>query len=374
MIASNSLHAKRQASLLEGLAAAQLNAVVLNAGPSLRYFTGLDFHLMERPVLFFLKPGQTPTIVLPSFEEGKLSSVDFDLRAFTYSEDPAQWAASFAEAAQALDLGADKVGLEDTQLRFLELSYLQAAAPQAGFVGALDAIGAVRERKGPEEVEAMRRAARLAEQALMNTLEEFKVGQTEKEISSRLVMELLSLGSDPELPFFPIVASGPNSANPHSSVSERPVHEGDLLLIDWGANVDGYLSDITRTFAVGEIDEELKVIYEAVRAANKAGRQQVAPGNTASSVDEAARAVIEEADYGEFFTHRTGHGLGLEAHEAPYMRAGNKKVLQPGMTFTVEPGIYLSGRGGVRIEDNVAVSQDGVDVLTSFPRELQVLG
>jgi Xaa-Pro dipeptidase len=166
------------------------------------------------------------------------------------------------------------------------------------------------------------------------------------------------------------VAFGENSANPHAVPTDRVLKSGDLILIDWGASFDGYLSDITRTFTFGEVDEELLRIGEIVRQANHAGRHAGAAGVPAGTVDRAARAVIEAAGYGPAFFHRTGHGLGMEPHEAPYIYAENDQILSPGMTFTVEPGIYLPGKGGVRIEDDVVVTADGLQSLTDLPREV----
>jgi len=190
------------------------------------------------------------------------------------------------------------------------------------------------------------------------------------EIAAELTLQLLRGGSDTEFPFSPIVSGGPNSANPHASPSARKLQNGDLLVIDWGATVGGYASDLTRTFAIGDVEQEYEHIARIVFNSNAAGRQKAGPGVTASQVDQAARCVIEQAGYGVFFTHRTGHGLGLEAHEPPYIRAGNELVLQPGMTFTIEPGIYLPGRNGVRIEDNVCITSSGAECLSNLPREL----
>ena len=184
---------------------------------------------------------------------------------------------------------------------------------------------------------------------------------------------MIQFGSNPKLPFFPIVSGGLNSANPHASPSDHQLAAGDLLVIDYGANVGGYYSDITRTFAIGEVNPECQHIAAIVIEANEAGRQAVKPGVTASSVDDTARSVIEEAGYGKFFIHRTGHGLGLEVHEDPYIRSDNDMVLQVGMTFTVEPGIYLPNRFGVRVEDDVVVTPEGGQSLTSLPRELITL-
>jgi Xaa-Pro dipeptidase len=256
----------------------------------------------------------------------------------------------------------------------LELRYLEAAFPQAEFVDGSAAIARLRRIKDAGEVAAMQRAAEIAEAALAATLKQVKVGMTERQIAGLLVTEILKAGSDTHLPFAPIVASGPNSANPHAAPGDRQLQAGDLLLFDWGASMDGYFSDITRTFAVGEISEELKRIYEVVRLANQAGREAGKPGTAAATVDIAARDAIEDNGYGEYFIHRTGHGLGMEPHEEPWIRGDNQAKLEEGMAFTVEPGIYLPDKGGVRIEDNVVVTADGLKSLTTFPRELQVLG
>ena len=180
-------------------------------------------------------------------------------------------------------------------------------------------------------------------------------------------------GSQPELPFAPIVSSGPNSANPHVSPGERRLQPGDLLVVDWGARVDGYISDLTRTFAIGEVEAGYRKIHQIVREANAAGRAAGKPGVPCAAVDQAARAVIEKAGYGQYFTHRTGHGIGLEAHEEPYLRSDNTQLLEPGMTYTVEPGIYLPGRNGVRIEDNMVITENGAECLGDMPRELQAI-
>ncbi len=197
---------------------------------------------------------------------------------------------------------------------------------------------------------------------------------TEKEIAAELVVQLLRHGSQSDMPFAPIVSSGPNSANPHAVPSDRKLRPGDLLVVDWGAAVDGYISDLTRTFAVGKVDEEYRKIHQIVLEANAAGRAAAQPGVPCANVDSAARTVIEKAGYGQYFTHRTGHGIGMEPHEDPYMRGDNLQLLEPGMAFTVEPGIYLPGRNGVRIEDNVVITEDGAECLSDMPRELRVVG
>ncbi len=364
---------ERHAKLAHILYNSGLDALVLNPGPSLIYLSGLHFHLMERPVVAFFTPHNPPAVVLPELEAGKASALDFSVQVFPYGEDPDTWLPAFRQAAKAVNLDQHKVGVEPGRLRFLELRFLEFATQETQFLSAEGVLAALRMQKDEKELSAMRKAAQIAQQGLQSALESFKTGMTERELAGELTIQLLRHGSDTELPFTPIVSGGPNSANPHATPTERALQTGDLLVIDWGAAYDGYYSDITRTFAIGEVEPEFAKIAQIVKDANQAGREAVRPGALAEDVDHAARSVIEKAGYGEFFFHRTGHGLGMEGHEPPYMRAGNQLKLAAGMTFTVEPGIYLPGRGGVRIEDDVVVTESGVVSLTDMPRELKML-
>jgi Xaa-Pro dipeptidase len=373
---STELIQKRQEKLAAAIQAAQLDGLALNPSPSLAYFTGLHFHeLSERPVVVFFTPTEIPVIVLPELEAGKAESTEYELKAFPYGEDPDTWSPSFIQGAQAAGLAGDLViGVEDRNMRLLELRLLETAMPQAIFSEAIEITSSLRMAKDKNEIGAMKKAAEIAEQAWEATKPMVKAGVTEQEIAGELTLQLLRSGSEPKLPFTPLVAGGPdNSPNPHHFPGGRKLQTGDLLIVDWGATADGYFSDITRTFGIGEVGKELQTIHQTVQAANAAGRQAAKPGATCDAVDKAARDAIEAAGYGKYFIHRTGHGLGMEGHEAPYIRAGNPMKLEAGMTFTVEPGIYIPGKGGVRIEDNVAVTADGLDVLTSLPRELILL-
>ena len=351
-----------------------LDAVILNPGPTLTYLSGLHFHLMERPVVLLFAKDQDPAIVLPELELQKVSSLPYKLQVFSYPENPAEWDSAFRKAVQALGLDGKRIGVEPRQLRLLEFRHVKSGAPEADYPDASDVLSGLRLRKDKAEVDAMRRAVKIAQDALEATIPFIKVGMSEKEISSELVMQLLKHGSDSEMPFAPIVSGGPNGANPHASPSERKLQVGDMLVVDWGAAYDGYISDLTRTFGVGEVDDEYRKIHKIVQEANAAGRAAGKPGVPCANVDIAARTVIEKAGYGEFFTHRTGHGIGMEGHEEPYMRGDNMQILEPGMAFTVEPGIYLPNRNGVRIEDNVVITETGSDVLSDMPREIRVIG
>ncbi len=364
--------AERQSRLLETLDEFGLDAVAVNAGPSLVYLTGLHFHLSERPVLGVFSAAGAH-LVLPELESGKAAKAGFDLATFPYNEDPSSWQLAFDKALKAAGATSGKIGVEPTSLRFLELRFIEAATPKAEITSAADCLAELRVRKDAHEIAMMRDAVRMAEEAVEATVNNIRPGATEKEISSELVVQLLRAGSSPTLPFDPIVAAGPNSADPHAVPTTRKLRENEILLIDWGASNDGYFSDLTRLYAFGEPDEQSLQIAEIVAEANAAGRSAAEPGATAASIDRAAREVIEKSGFGKKFTHRTGHGLGLEVHEEPYIRADSDRVLEAGMTFTIEPGIYLAGTAGARIEDDMVITEDGAESLSSISRDLVIL-
>lgn len=368
-------HARLE-KLYHALAASQLDAIAINPGPTLAYLTGLSFHLMERPVLMFFAPGKNPAIILPELETPKLAYLPYQAQAFPYSEQPGEWVTAFQKAAQSLGLSSAKksIGLEPRALRILEYRFIEQAAPLATFPDASVALSALRIIKDPAEIAKMRQAVIIAQQALKACIPLVKIGMCEKELAAELSIQLLRQGSSPEMAFSPIVSSGPNSANPHASPSDRKLQPGDLLVIDWGAAYDGYISDLTRTFAVAEPDPEYKKIHQIVQAANAAGRAAGKPGAACAAVDKATRDVIEKSGYGINFTHRTGHGIGMQGHEDPYIRADNMQILEPGMCYTVEPGIYLTGRNGVRIEDDMVVTDNGSESLSDMDREFRVVG
>ncbi|MDY6846475.1 MAG: Xaa-Pro peptidase family protein [Chloroflexota bacterium] len=350
-----------------------MEGVALNPGPSLRYLTGLEFHLMERPTVLLASASGESAIILPILEKAKLPEETSLFHAFTYGDDPATWQAAFDLAGDTLNLKRGFVGVEAGRMRFLELTFLKDAFPGTEFIDGGKVFDGLRINKEPEEVAKMRKAVQIAQNAILATLKTLREGMTEKQIANELVIQLLRSGSEDPLPFSPIVSIGENTANPHAVPTEGALQKGNLLLVDWGANYKGYFSDITRTFTFGDVLPELCKIGEIVLEANRAGRDAGKPGLNAGAVDRAARSIISGAGYGEFFFHRTGHGLGMEAHEPPYIYEENDVVLAPGMTFTVEPGIYLPGKGGVRIEDDVLVTESGLESLTDLPRELSPL-
>ena len=364
----------RQERLSTSIQNASVDALALNPGPSLKYLTGLEFHLSERPVVGIFVPQSPLIVVLPELEIAKTTRLPYPVQVFPYGENPASWISAFKHAIRAALIGGNKkVGVEPRSLRILEYQFLRDSAPEAQFISAEAELAEMRMRKDENEVMAMRKAVEIAQDALRAALPLIKLTMTERELASELILQLFRTGTDPELPFFPIISSGPNSANPHASPTDRRLTPGDLLVIDWGASHRGYCSDITRTFAIGEPAPEETRIAEIVLQANTAAREVARPGVQASSVDFAARNVIDQAGFGKYFIHRTGHGLGMEGHEPPYIRSDNELILQPGMVFTIEPGIYLPERNGVRIEDNVVITDDGSVCLTDLPRDLQII-
>lgn len=370
--ATAGIFANRQRRLRSVLREAGFKGVVLNPGPTLTYLTGLHFHLMERPVVLIVPVEGDLLLVLPELELAKTTDLPFLVNIMAYGENPSSWPEVFLKAAQAAEV-SDTFGVEPTRMRYLELRFLEAAAPKARFLAAEESLSQLRMFKDPFEVGCMRKAVMIAQQALVDTLPFIRKGITERELAAELTLQLLRQGSDAEMPFTPIVAAGPNSANPHASPTGRQLAPGDLLVIDWGASYRGYISDLTRTFALGKVEPELELIVALVEEANAAGRAAARPGLPAGAVDQAARKTIEQGGYGKYFTHRTGHGIGMEGHEPPYIRGDNEQLLKPGMTFTVEPGIYLTGRNGSRIEDDILITEEGSLSLSDLPRQLTQL-
>jgi len=348
-----------------------LDCLALVPGANLFYLTGISFHLSERPIVALFPVDAPAAIVLPALEAPKLAPLSDALQAYPYTDQEGP-AAAFQQACAALELAQARIGVEGLRMRVMEARLLERYAPDCQLIPADEVTETLRVTKDAGEVAQMRRAVAVVEAALRAVLTQIRPGMTEREVAGLLMVETLRGGSE-GMPFEPIVVAGPNAASPHAVPTDRPIRPGETVVIDCGAIVGGYVSDITRTVALGGLPEEMVRVYEVVHRANEAGRAAVRPGRAAQDVDRAARAVIREAGYGDFFIHRIGHGLGLEVHEPPYIVEGNRQPLQAGMTFTVEPGIYLPGRGGVRIEDDMLVTPEGAETLTTFPRELMVL-
>jgi Xaa-Pro aminopeptidase len=364
------LFEKRRRACQERLRAVGADALVLFPGHDLYYLTGFDETPGERHLLFFLPDEGEPAFLVPELygEQVRETSRIRDVRTWADEAGPEdQLDALVAE----LDLGGRVLVDDAMHARFtLDLR----AAIDAEFGLASEALAALRARKGEAELDALARAGAVADRALeeVRAMGSDAVGLTERDLAEEIERRLAAAGES--VAFETIVGSGPNGAKPHHARGERTIEPGDPVVLDFGARVGtesgpGYPSDQTRTIVFdGRPPAPFPEIHETVRAAQAAAVETVAPGVPAGAVDAAAREIIEAAGYGEQFVHRTGHGVGLDVHEGPYIVAGNDRPLEEGMVFSVEPGIYLPGEFGVRIEDLVVVTEGGCERLNHTDR------
>lgn len=351
---------------------AGLDYFVLFIGPSLRYFTGLHKKMTERPTFYIVNPNGKDALFISLLERDYAQAVLGDSCDYYLYTDLTGHEAPFAEFAKAVGLDGKTMAMEYMHSRVFEHQMIMDEAPNAQIVTGAHLTAEVRMCKDASEIEKMRRAIEITEDSLNAILPMIREGVTERQISLANMNEMISRGS--ELTWkFPSVITGARSAAPHNRTSDRPIEKGDIVMIDTGAVFEGYTADITRTFALGGIDPELEAAYEVVKAANKAVIELKAEGMTASELDKTARDILIASGNEHAIMHRTGHGIGMEGHEAPYIALGNEMVLRPGFMFTVEPGLYFQGKGGIRIEDNVVIANGGIEQLTTFSKDLRIL-
>ena len=371
--APSSRDALRLDQLRQAAASAGVDAVVLTPAATMTWLLGHHFDAHERLFLLIVPTSDAPVAVVPALEEANFRGAAPSVESLHLWDDADGPEKAAAEAFKCL-AGAGRVAVEPLSLRFMEFEHVRRELPNAQIESAEKVVIALRLKKSDEEAAAMKRASKIAEAAIEFTLRDVRPGRKEIEIASKLSSELLRRGGG-GISFGPIVLSGPKSALPHGVPDEREMQEGEFLLIDFGTSFDGYHCDITRTFVVsGSPTDRMREVYEAVLQANIRGVAASRPGVTYDYVHKNCQANLHAPRFKEFMTHRTGHGLGLEIHEPPSVMAGNEDVVEVGAVFTIEPGLYLNGWGGVRIEDNVRVTREGCELLTSSPRELRILG
>ncbi|MFF7927727.1 aminopeptidase P family protein [Streptomyces mirabilis] len=344
---------------------AGLDGVLIAPGPDLVWLTGYRPVETERLTLLVLRAGQDPVLVVPTLEapDAAAAAPMLTLRDWTDGKDP-------YEAAASLVGGEGRFGVSDNSWA-LHLLGLQRRLPDTRYVALTEALPMLRAVKDAAEVARLAEAGAAADAAYEEIRKVPFAGRGEADVAADLAELLRHFGHSQV--DFTIVASGPNGANPHHEAGERVIERGDMVVLDFGGLKHGYGSDTSRTVHVGEPDLEERRVHDVVRAAQEAGVAAVRPGAACQDVDRAARAVITEAGYGEFFIHRTGHGIGVTTHEPPYMIEGEELPLVPGMCFSVEPGIYLPGRFGVRIEDIVTVTEEGGWRLNTTSREMAIV-
>ncbi|MGH7537163.1 MAG: M24 family metallopeptidase [Gemmatimonadales bacterium] len=352
----------RLTALARLLEAEGLDALLVTSLPNIRYLTGFS-----GSAAFLIAAAGRPLLVTDfRYEEQARSEVDGAARVVV--ERASVWDRLFQELATVDGLGA--IGFEAHALSAKDAERLTQVGKAWRWRPAPEFVERLRVRKSPAEVAAVRTAAALAAAGLRATLHAVQVGQTEREIAGILESHLRRLGSEAH-PFPTIVASGPRTAWPHARTSARPVARGDWLLLDFGAQVDGYCADITRTVVVGApATEGQRALYEVVRTAQRAARERIHAGMAGREADALARDVIEAGGFGDAFGHSLGHGLGLEVHEAPRLARTNSEPLPVDAVVTIEPGVYLAGQGGVRIEDDVHLAADGPVLLSDGATDL----
>ena len=342
--------------------------MLVTPGPDLLYFTGYaPVAITERITMLALHASRPPAMIVPNLErpdaETAPGSGALTVRDWADGDDPYQ------ATAKLLDPGG-RYAISDSAWAMHVLG-LQRALPESSYVAMTGALPMLRAIKDADELERLTTAGAAADAALEEIVQVRFAGRTEIEIASDLAGLLRKHGHSQV--DFTVVGSGPNGANPHHEMGERTIEEGDMVVLDFGGLKDGYGSDTTRSVHVGPPTEEEREVFEIVRRAQQAGFEAVRPGVACQDIDRAARKVISDAGYGEYFIHRVGHGIGLTTHEPPYMIEGETHLLEPGMCFSIEPGIYLPGRFGVRIEDIVAVTEDGGRRLNNTSREMRIV-
>ena len=349
-------------------AAAQgFDALVVAPSPDLAYLTGYDPMPLERPTLLVLRADREPVMLVPELERPLAAAspggAAVELMSWADGVDP------YAEAVRLLPVDG-RVAIGD-RLWASHVIGLQEAVPALSFAPASPVIGRLRAVKDEQELAALRRAARGADETFRQICTMSFLGRREEEIAADLADLLVSNGHASAA--FTIVASGPNAASPHHEPGGRTILPKDAVVMDFGGVLGGYFSDTSRTVVVGEPPRGFERVYDVVRRAQAGACDSVRPGVAAQEIDRVARGIVTDAGFGGRFIHRTGHGIGLEVHEPPYIVEGNDWILEPGTTFSVEPGVYLEGEFGVRIEDIVVVTADGGERLNRSGRELQVV-
>jgi Xaa-Pro dipeptidase len=359
------LYAKRVENVQKIMQREGYDYLILAPSANMLYFSGMKTSPDERLQILLIPASGQPSGVFPEMYREKLDKVlsnRFSILTWDDTKDSSQVLKKL--------LGEEKptrIAIDDT----LWSSHLIAMMPVfdgCSFYPVSRVAGTLRQFKDANEIETLKKAGEIADQVMEKVRNIIRPGMSEKELSIFIETHYKELADD--ISFKPIIASGPNGASPHHSTGERAFQLGDFIVVDCGGLVSGYCSDITRTFCLGKADNEMKQVYQAVQDANQAAFEAITRGCTCEEADVAARSVITNAGYGPNFIHRTGHGIGLDVHEAPYLVAGNSEEIVPGMVFSIEPGVYLPGKFGVRIEDIVAMTDQGPIRLNNFARNL----
>ena len=352
---------------IELLKQKNVKALILSPSANMSYLTGFNTFPGERLLVSILTDTGENIFIVPKLYESEVrEKAEFDqLISWNDTQDPVDILKIIGEK---FNLSNCDIAIEET-MWFTVFNKIFTSLKDVNYINAAEIVGELRQCKSSVEQDKMRNASQAADKALSNILSKIKPGLKEIEVRDMLEAEMKNIGTSG--PAFPtIIGSGPNSAQCHYGTGERVLQEGDSLVMDFGCLLDNYCSDTTRTIVIGQASDKYKSIYAILKKAQQLAIDKVRPGIKACEVDYAARKYITDKGYGDYFIHRTGHGIGLEVHELPYITESSEVVLKPGMIFSIEPGIYLEGEFGIRIEDLVLVTEDGVEVLNQFTKEL----
>jgi Xaa-Pro aminopeptidase len=359
---------ERLARVAGSVRAKGLDVLLLTPGPDLRYVTGYDAKQLERLTCLAVPADGDPFLLVPQLElraaqASPAGALDLEIVTWGETEDP------FGMISRAVG-DPNSIALSD-RMWALHVLQFKNVFPAADEYLASTVLSPLRIRKSPAEVNALKAAGEAIDRVHANVPQWLRPGRTEREVGAKIAEAILGEGHAQV--DFVIVGSGPNAASPHHEVSDRVIEDGDVVVVDIGGTMpSGYCSDCTRTYAMGHAPGDFTRYYEVLYSAQEAATSSVRPGITAESVDQTARKIITDAGYGTWFIHRTGHGIGLESHEDPYIVEGNSTELEPGMAFSIEPGIY-PGPHGARIEDIVVCTEDGYQRMNNAPRELMIV-
>jgi len=354
-------HAGRVGRLQESMRDAGVDVTLLSVGADLPYFTGYEAMPSERLTVLVVPSVEVPVLFLPELEAPRVSPGRFEIRTWSEIDDPVALAAGAVPTPSRVAVG--------DHMWSVFLTRFQREWSGTDWGAASQLTAQLRMRKDQAEVDLLRAAAHAVDRVMARIPGEVRfVGRTEVEVARQL-MEM-TVGEGHDVAEFAIVASGPNGASPHHHPGSRTIVQGDMVVCDFGGRLGGYYSDSTRTFIVGEPTQLQREVHDLVAAANAVGREMAAPGVICADVDRAVRSVIDAEGHGDRFVHRTGHGIGLEVHEHPYIVEGNETPLEAGMAFSIEPGVYLEGDFGVRVEDIVVCTDTGVESLNTARRSI----
>lgn len=362
---------KRLNAFQDWLINEQIDTAILTSSENVFYFSNFFSDPHERVLAIILFPKEEPFLVCPQMEVETAKAAGFEQTIIGYNDTENPWEKVTAEIHKRAGQ-VKKIAVEKTHMNVERYEILQTAYPSAQFISAEEKLNQLRAIKDEVEIEKLRKACELADYAIEVGVNAIKEGVSELEIVAAIEYEMKKKGVQ-KMSFDTTVLAGAKAASPHGVPGNATVKKGDFVLFDLGVVYEGYCSDITRTVAFGEVSEEARKVYDTVLQAQLAAVDASRPGITCAELDQTARKIISDAGYGEYFTHRLGHGLGISIHEYPSVTETNQLKLQPGMVYTIEPGIYIPEKVGVRIEDDIVITKDGAEVLTKYPKKLQVI-